>query len=450
MKRALILCGALVAGAASAQTYQVGQYLGNMSDINRLTYNTMGSAAQHANYSGAGANWTTLGSQNGMFVRTAGTASATIGGRTVPLTLISRVPVAGIANAARVVSLANPATAAVTLLGFAAMQGWLTPAGLEWNPDRATNLQQPIAMRVPDIESSCDITPQMQTNWTNWSTSILSNYNCAQYPNPPVMSVTTKHVKGEGNLCHLGANQTCMGITEFRSYAHVGMKDTVKEKLVPMTWDEAMPHLTNSGTGASHDFSAVDWKSIAEGLLQRGAKLPQPEDQTVSGPASTPGQKTTKQNADGTTTTTTTTNNYNYAGNTVTVTTTTNSTVTNNAGDVISNESETTEEGEEQAATDSALPGMPDLYERKYPNGIKGVWDEKMAAIKTSSLFGIVPGLTPNLGDGGCPVWTIPVDIGLIDFGTYDVSIPCSVWAFVRVVIILTAMFLARRLMFGG
>lgn len=105
---------------------------------------------------------------------------------------------------------------------------------------------------------------------------------------------------------------------------------------------------------------------------------------------------------------------------------------------------------EEESASDTPLPGIPELYERKYPNGIKGVWDTKIDAIKQSSLFSLVPGLTPNLGDGGCPVWQIRLDVGVADFGMVDLSLPCNVWAFIRVCIIVTALFLARRLIFGG
>lgn len=105
---------------------------------------------------------------------------------------------------------------------------------------------------------------------------------------------------------------------------------------------------------------------------------------------------------------------------------------------------------EEESASDTPLPGIPELYERKYPDGIKGVWDAKIDAIKQSTLFSLVPGLTPNLGDGGCPVWKMRLDVGVADFGMVDLSLPCNVWAFIRVCIIVTALFLARRLIFGG
>lgn len=444
MKRALILACALVGGVASAQTYQVGQFLGNLNEAGRFAWGTMGAATSHIPHSGP-ATWTTL--QPGILKHTA-QATATIGGRTVPLTLISRVPVAGIAQAARGVALLSPASAAVTLLGFAAMQGWLTPAGLEWNSDPATNVAQPFLMWKPvSGAGGCDISPAMQANWSNWVAN-TTPFNCASYPNPAVLSTSVAAVKDgqTPGMCMLGRQTTCMSYTEFVNYAEVPLKSQSAIQKTPATWDEAMPQLTNT----QHDMSAVDWKSIAEGLLQRGANLPQPTNQELSGPAQQPGPKTTKQNADGTTTTTNTTNHYNYAGNTITITNVTSSNVTNNAGDTVSSETETKEGEEEEAATDSPLPGMPELYKRKYPNGMKGVWDEKIAVIKTSSLFAIVPGLTPNLGDGGCPVWMFQLNVGLYDFGQFDISLPCALWAFLRICIIVTALFLARKLIFGG
>lgn len=102
-------------------------------------------------------------------------------------------------------------------------------------------------------------------------------------------------------------------------------------------------------------------------------------------------------------------------------------------------------------ATDTALPGQPVLYTRKYPQGITGVYDEKIAAIKATPLMNLTSQLAPNLGDShGCPVWQLPLNMGIVNFGIQDVSLPCNVWAFMRVVMIIGSLFLARALIFGG
>lgn len=174
---------------------------------------------------------------------------------------------------------------------------------------------------------------------------------------------------------------------------------------------------------------------------------------SVTGPASTPGPVTTTN--DGTnTTTSTTTHNHTYAGNQVTTTsTTTNVTVNNTTGAVIStttvnNQPDMPEKDDEDTSTasDTPLPAITKLYEPEFPDGLEGVWNDRKAQLLDTSLFQLIPSLMPNVGDGGCPTWTIPSIYG----GTLNASVPCYVWYFIRLVIILTALLLARRLIFGG
>jgi len=44
----------------------------------------------------------------------------------------------------------------------------------------------------------------------------------------------------------------------------------------------------------------------------------------------------------------------------------------------------------------------------------------------------------------------LPVNVGIVDFGVVDVSPPCIVWPFIRLCILITALWLARALIFGG
>ena len=88
--------------------------------------------------------------------------------------------------------------------------------------------------------------------------------------------------------------------------------------------------------------------------IDAGEKIEFEPQKTVTGPASTPGEKVTTTNPDGTKTTTQTTNNYKYDGNTITVT---NSTVSTNYNPVTNNTTTTTTEKEnaEEKATDCEL-----------------------------------------------------------------------------------------------
>jgi len=47
-------------------------------------------------------------------------------------------------------------------------------------------------------------------------------------------------------------------------------------------------------------------------------------------------------------------------------------------------------------------------------------------------------------------VWTMPLDFGFFNAGVLDFSVPCFIWDFAKVVIIVSALLLARRLVFGG
>jgi hypothetical protein len=181
-----------------------------------------------------------------------------------------------------------------------------------------------------------------------------------------------------------------------------------------------------------------------------------PED--VSGPATTPGPVTTTTDAvNNTTTTSTTTNHHTYNGpNVTTTTTTTTVTVDNTTNNIISSttttaqpvlpDSQTDTEEDNTPATDTPLPSITKLYEPQFPDGLEGVWNDRKAQLLDTSLFQIIPALMPNVGDGGCPQWSIPSIYG----GTLNASVPCNVWYFIRLVIIISALLLARRLIFGG
>lgn len=181
-----------------------------------------------------------------------------------------------------------------------------------------------------------------------------------------------------------------------------------------------------------------------------------PED--VTGPATTPGPVSTTTDAvNNTTTTTTTTNHHTYNGpNVTTTTTTTTVTIDNTTNNIISSTTTTAEpvlpdsqaetEDDNTPATDTPLPAITKLYEPEFPDGLEGVWNDRKAQLLDTSLFQIIPALMPNVGDGGCPQWSIPSIYG----GTLNASVPCNVWYFMRLVIIISALLLARRLIFGG
>lgn len=93
----------------------------------------------------------------------------------------------------------------------------------------------------------------------------------------------------------------------------------------------------------------------------------------------------------------------------------------------------------------------PELYSRKYPDGLAGVWNTRSAQMASSPLVQLTTGLQPTIANGaGYPVWNVPLTIGKWSFGTYDVSPPPLVWDFLKVCVMVSALFLARALIFGG
>ncbi len=160
------------------------------------------------------------------------------------------------------------------------------------------------------------------------------------------------------------------------------------------------------------------------------------------------------------TTTTTTTNNYTYNNNVVnnTTVTTTTTTITNN----ITNETSppTTETGEtdkpdseeEDPPVDSPLGDLPKLYERKYPDGLVGIWNQKSEQLKQASVFTLAGELMPTgLTSGTCPTWPITLDFaGWANYGQHDVAPPCWIWDVAKTIVIIGALMLARSLIFGG
>jgi hypothetical protein len=107
---------------------------------------------------------------------------------------------------------------------------------------------------------------------------------------------------------------------------------------------------------------------------------------------------------------------------------------------------------EEGAPSDTALPPVPDLYQRKYPNGMEGIWSDYKEELKGTDLVSLVGKLMPNVGDGGsCPTWPINLELAQwASYGTHDVAPPCWIWDVAKAILILSALLLARSLVFGG
>ena len=258
----------------------------------------------------------------------------------------------------------------------------------------------------------------------------------------------------------------------------IGLADPSKpENWFPASMDDIAPYMTPRPVPPP----------VVQALLDAGAAIPivypkSPEAESgtyfppgvlsVVGPASVLGTATVTKTNDGTntkitTTTPKTTLSYSTSTNsegksvpTVTATagSTTVVTITNNTTNVTTTESDTEvtapAEDKEDLGTisDTAFGDIPKLYERKYPDGLTGIWSDKINGIKATPLFNLLSQISPVFGSTGtCPNWHLPMDIASwAGYGSLDVSPPCWVWDFGKVVIVCSALLLARRLVFGG
>lgn len=106
---------------------------------------------------------------------------------------------------------------------------------------------------------------------------------------------------------------------------------------------------------------------------------------------------------------------------------------------------------------DNCAPGeFPDtdgLYEKKYENGIKGVLNARYTQLRESPLFQLANTLAPTNvpNSGACSPFSLSMNIGPgMNFGGGSIEVPCYVWSFIRIVMLISAFLLARRLIFGG
>jgi len=103
--------------------------------------------------------------------------------------------------------------------------------------------------------------------------------------------------------------------------------------------------------------------------------------------------------------------------------------------------------------TDPSMPPIPELYTRKYPDGLVGIWQTKTAAIAQTSMVTSLGQMMPtHLTSGTCPSWTLDLSLGpaWADLGTHEIAPPCWVWDVAKAILIITALMAARRMIFGG
>jgi hypothetical protein len=188
---------------------------------------------------------------------------------------------------------------------------------------------------------------------------------------------------------------------------------------------------------------------LVDDLLE-GMPIESPGNPKVSGPSSLPPTVTTAPTTNPTgTVTSTTAINLSYNTNIVNITENTTNVYKDENGNVIGTTTNPNPPPEEvpPSISDGNLPNAIDFYTQKYPDGFVGVWNERKSALQSSPFVGLIGALTPSWSGGTCPTWSIPSLMG-IQIG--ELKPPCEIWTAIRIVLLVSALFLARSLIFGG
>lgn len=99
--------------------------------------------------------------------------------------------------------------------------------------------------------------------------------------------------------------------------------------------------------------------------------------------------------------------------------------------------------------TNPGTPGIPNassFYTAKYPNGIKGVLDGKKQDAESTAIVTWLRSFSISDVTAWEPKWS--VDLGA--YGTHVIEIPGYVMSFLRLFALISALFAARRIVFGG
>jgi len=178
------------------------------------------------------------------------------------------------------------------------------------------------------------------------------------------------------------------------------------------------------------------------------------------GPASTTTSQTRNPDGTSSTTVTSTQNKYDYKyGNTYYDYSTTTTTNINRDGVITtveesdkqpSDESPSENEEPEYTFEDADFPPVTSFYERKYPDGLQGVWSKAKTDLDNSAFIQFLYSFVPSFS-GSCPSFGLNMNISSwAAYGFQSFSSICYVLDFVKAILLVTALFTARAITFGG
>jgi hypothetical protein len=101
--------------------------------------------------------------------------------------------------------------------------------------------------------------------------------------------------------------------------------------------------------------------------------------------------------------------------------------------------------------TSPTLTTTDSFWTPRYPNGMSGVLEGRQAQVENTAIVTWLNSWS-FANAGSCPSFNIDMNLGFINFGSGQLfsSGMCYIWDILRAIFILTALFTARSLIFGG
>lgn len=94
--------------------------------------------------------------------------------------------------------------------------------------------------------------------------------------------------------------------------------------------------------------------------------------------------------------------------------------------------------------------GLEGFWETEYEEGLQGIFEEKLIDVKQTEFYLFLDQFKPTFGGGSAPDYQFCFDLGFVNFGCQSLGIDSRVFPAVRIFILITAVFLCRKILFGG
>lgn len=199
----------------------------------------------------------------------------------------------------------------------------------------------------------------------------------------------------------------------------------------------AKPYLSGPSTVSSPEVTTQTQTQNPDGTSTEVSTKTR-TDYQLGYPSSSPGSIT----VDPKTTTTTTTTQKDANGNTTSTGTKTDTTTTTQPGSGT--------QLSDGVFTDTPFPDVSPFYTQKFPGGFKDVWAKNKAAFDSSPFVSFLNSFVPSFS-GSCPTWAMSFDImPYAHFGSRQFGSLCYIFVIIKVIMLVTAMFTCRAIIFGG